>query len=87
LLLIWLLLRRQTRALLLVQTAAGIALLVVFDVMMTSFGNYTDYGRMHAPVDPLMLLLVWGGVLLGASALYRRWVRPRVQAARAVRSE
>lgn len=85
--LVWLLLRRQTRTLPLVQTAAGIALLVAYDVAMTSFGNYTDYGRMHAPVDPLMLLLVWGGVLLGASALYQRWVRPRLQSARSARPE
>lgn len=87
LLLIWLLLRRRTRALPLIQTAAGIALLVVFDVTMTSFGNYTDYGRMHASVDPLMLLLVWGAALLGASALYRRWVRPRLQSSRSAGRE
>lgn len=83
--LLWLLLRRQTRRLAVVQTAAGIALLVVYDVTMTSFGNYTDYGRMHAPVDPLMLLLVWGAVLAGASLLYQRWVRPHVQSARSAR--
>lgn len=78
LLLLGLLLWRRTRARTAVQAAAGVALLVVYDLVVTSYGTYTDYPRLHSPFDPLILLLVWGTLLVAADAAFQRWARPRL---------
>lgn len=41
-------------------TAGQHRLLGASEVATTTFDNATDYGRTRAPLDPLMLLLVWG---------------------------
>lgn len=57
-----------------------VALLVAYDLVMTTAGGYIYYSRLHAPFDPLLLLLVVGSALAGL-AWAVGWLRARLRSA------
>ncbi|MDE3229493.1 MAG: hypothetical protein KGO05_06405 [Chloroflexota bacterium] len=69
--------RRRAEALSLV------ALLVAYDLAMTTAGGYIYYSRLHAPFDPLLMLLVVGSALAGL-AWGVGWLRARLRPASGV---
>src|SRR5205823_6039195 len=68
--LIWLLLLcwRRTRYLRIVQTMGAVVLLALYGLIITTLGAYTayDYTRIHTAFDPLLTLVTWGSLLMGA---------------------
>jgi hypothetical protein len=68
---IFLLFWRRTTRLLSVQ-AMGIPLLVVlYGIVMTTLGGYSSYIRFHTPFNPLLIVILWGGVLAGLLLIVR----------------
>jgi hypothetical protein len=54
-----------------VQMVASLVLIAFYDLGVTSFGGYSEYSRIHMPVEPLMLLAIWGTMMLFGQ---RAWV-------------
>ena len=50
---------------------SALALLVAYDLLMTTAGGYIYYARLHTPFDPLLLLVVVGSVALAAERVVR----------------
>ena len=73
--LVWLLLLfwRQTRSLLPIQLMGAIVLLSLYGLISTTLGAYrgVDYMRIHTLFDPLLILVIWGTLLLGAIFIVR----------------
>ena len=73
--LVWLLLLfwRQTRSLLPIQLMGAIVLLSLYGLISTTLGAYrgVDYMRIHTLFDPLLTLVIWGTLLLGAIFIVR----------------
>ncbi len=53
-----------------------LALLVAYDLFMTTVGGYIYYARLHTPFDPLLMLVVVGSALLVVERCVR-WRRVR----------
>ncbi|MEO7000744.1 MAG: hypothetical protein ABI068_02990, partial [Ktedonobacterales bacterium] len=74
--------RRVLRALP-VEAISALALLAAYDLALTTLGGYIYYPRLHAPFDPLLIIVVYGGTLIaalaGADALYRHYKARRQQ--------
>ena len=50
----------------------GILLLVVlYGIVMTTLGGYSSYIRFHTPFNPLLMVILWGGVLAGLLLILR----------------
>jgi len=62
-----------------VEAIGALALLAAYDLALTTLGGYIYYPRLHAPFDPLLIVVVYGGTLIaavaGADALYTRYHR------------
>lgn len=56
---------------------SALALLLAYDLVMTTAGGYVYYARLHTPFDPLLFLVVIGSALL-ALAQGTRWLRERL---------
>lgn len=56
---------------------SALALLVAYDLVMTTAGGYIYYARLHTPFAPLLMLVVVGSALLAAERGVR-WLRGRV---------
>jgi hypothetical protein len=70
-----------------------IALLAVYDIALTSLAGYGDYARFHAPVDPLLTVVILGTILAAAVLVVREvsggrsrmrgdtrhWIEPHVR--------
>jgi hypothetical protein len=54
---------------------AGLSLICAYDLAITTLSVYTQYSRMNAPIDPLMLIVVWGTIISVGSRLARRFSR------------
>jgi hypothetical protein len=67
-LLFWRRTRRQFQA----EVLAAVLLLVLYELVLTTFGGYVEYSRLHIPFDPLMLLILWGSILTGLAMLWPR---------------
>jgi hypothetical protein len=70
---IWLVLLfwRRTRQLRTVQMMGGIVLLALYGLVSMTLGAYRnyDYMRIHTLFDPLVILIMWGTLSLGAALL------------------
>jgi 4-amino-4-deoxy-L-arabinose transferase-like glycosyltransferase len=42
-----------------------LVLLALYDIVLVALGGYSSYGRLHAPVLPLLTAVVWGSILVG----------------------
>jgi hypothetical protein len=51
---------------------AALALLVCYDLVLTTVGGYVYYERLHTPFDPLLIIVVWGSAALGGMWLAER---------------
>lgn len=62
---------RKTRHAFCVQTMGLLVLTILYAVLITTLGGYTesDYARIHVVFDPLLTLVVWGSFGLGISQL------------------
>ena len=64
-----------------VAAISAVALLAMYDLALTTLGGYIYYPRLHAPFDPLLIVVVYGGTMIaavtGADALYARYRRDR----------
>ena len=73
---IWLLLLfwKKTRSLILIQMTGAVVLLSLYGLISLTLGAYRgyDYMRIHTLFDPLLTLVIWGTLLLGALVLIRR---------------
>jgi hypothetical protein len=73
---IWLLLlcSRRTRQLRIVQMMGVVVFLGLYGLISTTLGAYReyDYMRIHTPFDPLLILVIWGTVLIGALLIIQR---------------
>lgn len=73
---IWLLLLfwRKARSLLPVQMMGAVVLMSLYGLVSTTLGAYRnyDYMRIHTLFDPLMTLVIWGTLLLGAILMVQR---------------
>ena len=73
---IWLLLLfwHKTRSLLVVQMMGAIVLLGLYGLVSTTLGAYRgyDYMRIHTLFDPLMTMVIWGTLLMGAILIVQR---------------
>jgi hypothetical protein len=58
-----------TRRSLLVQMMGALVLIALYDLASTAAGGYESYRRLHLGSDPLMILVVWGSLFLGARAV------------------
>lgn len=54
---------------------AGLSLICAYDLAITTLFVYTQYSRMNAPVDPLMLIVVWGTIIPVGLRLAHRFSR------------
>lgn len=61
---IFLLCWRRTARLPSVQAVGVLLLLVLYGVALTTLGGYSSYTRFHTPFNPLLILVLWGGLLL-----------------------
>jgi hypothetical protein len=52
-----------------VQAMAAIALLALYGLGATAMGGYADYGRLDAPVEPLLLVVVGSTIVVACLAL------------------
>lgn len=72
----WLLLLgwRHTRRLRIVQLMGAIVLLSLYGLIITTVGAYrdSDYMRIHTIFDPLLILVIWGTLFMGALTLLQR---------------
>ncbi len=71
--LLWLVLLcwHRTRKMHTVQMMGAVVLLSLYALAITTVGAYSniDYMRIHIPFDPLLTLVIWGSLLLGAILL------------------
>lgn len=71
--LLWIILccHRKTRHILGVQAMGILSLTIIYAVLITTLGGYTeyDYNRVHVVFDPLITFVVWGTLGLGISRL------------------
>lgn len=78
LLLLW----RRTRYLQVVQMMGALVLLILYALIITTLGSYreVDTMRVHTIFDPLIILVIWGTLLLGALLVIqealKRWKKP-----------
>src|SRR5262249_42299127 len=75
-----LLTRKRTRGLVAVQACGGVILLTAYDLAIIALGANDEYPRLHTPIEPLMLLVVWGTLLLSIYVVYLHGLRLRRQA-------
>ncbi len=54
---------RRTSRLRSVEAMGAIVLLSLYSLTLTSVGAYGEYMRFRAPVDPLLLMIIWGSLL------------------------
>ncbi len=47
------------------ETMGAVALLALYELVLIALGGYTDYdyARLHVPVDPLVVVVIWGTFL------------------------
>ncbi len=55
-----------------IEIMAGLSLLAVYDLILTTMGGYVYYDRLHAPFDPLLIAVVWGSAAL--TVMWVAWV-------------
>lgn len=55
------------------EVMGALALIAFYGLAITTLGGYIYYGRLHAPFDPLLIVVVWGSVLLAVAALAERF--------------
>lgn len=58
-----------TRRSLTVELMAAMSLLAFYDLALTTLGGYIYYPRLHTPFVPLLIVVVWGSIALGARRL------------------
>jgi hypothetical protein len=78
----WLLLfcwRRATR-LPAVEAMSAVLLIVLYQLTLDALGAYVDFRRFRTPIEPLVVLVVWGSTLWSLAWLWRRF-RTRKHAA------
>ena len=68
---IFLLCWRRTTRLLSVQAMGILLLVVLYGIVMTTLGGYSSYIRFHTPFNPLLMVILWGGVLAGLLLIVR----------------
>ena len=68
---IFLLCWRRTTRLLSVQAMGILLLVVLYGIVMTTLGGYSSYIRFHTPFNPLLMVILWGGVLAGLLLILR----------------
>jgi len=68
---IFLLCWRRTTRLLSVQAMGVLLLVVLYGIVMTTLGGYSSYIRFHTPFNPLLMVILWGGVLAGLLLILR----------------
>jgi hypothetical protein len=78
--LVWglLLIRPGTRYRHAAELIGVLVLLALYDIVLVALGGYSSYGRLHAPVLPLLTAIVWGSILVGSMCFVQR--RHRVAA-------
>lgn len=78
---VFLLLWRKTRFQPHVIAMGAILLLALYGIVITTLGGYRpdDYMRVHIVFDPLLILIVWGTLLLGAQFIIAGAFRLRVR--------
>jgi hypothetical protein len=54
---------RRTARLWQVEAMGAVALLGLYALILTTIGGYGDYARIHTAFNPLMIVVIWGGVL------------------------
>jgi hypothetical protein len=52
-----------------VEMMSAVALLALYDLVITSLGGYSSYARFHIVFDPLMMVVVLGSALLAGALL------------------
>ncbi len=62
---IFLLFWRRTARLPAVQAMGALVLLVLYGLVLTTLGGYGSYIRLHAPFNPLLIVITWGTLLNG----------------------
>lgn len=69
--LVWivLLFRKRTALLYVVQTMGLLILLSAWGIIFTCFAGYDSYIRFHTPLDPFLIIIIWGGCLLALAQL------------------
>lgn len=60
-----------------VEVMAALSLLAFYDLALTTLGGYIYYPRLHTPFDPLLIVVVWGSIALGARRLAALAMRAR----------
>ena len=68
--------RKRTARLPAVEGMGAVIVLVLYALTITSVAGFVDFGRLRAPFDPLVLVVIWGTLLAGLS-LYQRLIKQR----------
>jgi len=64
---------RRTRRLPAVEAMSAVLLIVLYQLVLDSLGVYVDFRRFRAPIEPLLVLIVWGSLLWVLSLGWQRY--------------
>ena len=80
--LVWglLLIRQGTRHRRAAEVMGVLVLLALYDIILVALGGYSSYGRLHAPVMPLLTTIIWGSILVGGTYFFQRPRRVAIDA-------
>lgn len=70
---VFLLCWRRTRRLPAVEAMSAILLIVLYQLFVDSLGAYVDLRRFRAPIEPLIVLVIWGSLLWALSWGWQRY--------------
>ncbi|HZR42361.1 MAG TPA: hypothetical protein VFB12_19730 [Ktedonobacteraceae bacterium] len=78
----WLVLivRKRSNSLYMVQASALLILLSACGILFSTLGGYDSYPRFHAPLNPFLIILIWGSAMLALRYLASQTGRQTVLA-------